>query len=119
MTFGQAENRRANFKDLLHFLERKTGAVLDPVFGEVHFPMAPQRAKPKMQQKDMRGSSFATTVTTIPELNKNKKMHACFVERTISWKYAHHSSTHGENGISESKWFMLWMSGKGAHQQGL
>lgn len=69
----EAESRRASFKDLLHFMERKTRAVLDPVFGEANLPMAvDKRAKPKVQQRDMRGSSFATAVTTIPEPTKIK-----------------------------------------------
>lgn len=76
MTVGDIqglEKRRANFKDFLHFMEKVIRAVLDPVFGEANLPVTVQRAKPKVQQRDMRRSSFATTVATIPELNKLKK----------------------------------------------
>lgn len=80
-------------------MERKTRAVLDPVYGEANFPMAvDKRAKRKVQQRDMRGSSFATAVTTIPEPTKikmeveveqkQKRNHA-----SINWNYVDHSST--------------------------
>ena len=63
--------RRPKFKDLLQFIEKKTRALLDPMFGEINMPVE-IRAKSKVPQKSSRGSSFATTVTPVLENAKNK-----------------------------------------------
>lgn len=60
----ETRGRRTKLKDVLHFIEKKTRAILDPIFGEINMPVSVEnKAKLKAPQKSSRGSSFTTTVT--------------------------------------------------------
>ncbi|KAK0142765.1 hypothetical protein N1851_019297 [Merluccius polli] len=62
--------RRPKFEDLLQFIEKKTRALLDPMFGEINMPLSVKNRVSKVPQS--RGSSFATTVTPVFENAKNR-----------------------------------------------
>lgn len=71
-------NRKVKFKDLLEFTERETRAALDPVFGDIQ-SATDKRGISKVTtttksnfKSPGRGSSFATTVTTVAEKMNDK-----------------------------------------------
>lgn len=73
-----SHNGKVMFKDLLEFIERETRAALDSVFGDMQSPtdkreISKVTTTAKLSFKSpSRGSSFATTVTTIAEKMNDK-----------------------------------------------
>lgn len=73
----ERRNQRATFNDIVHFIERQIRILTDPVFGDIQDASSTMNKgivgttlKPRPRPK---GSSFATTVTTVENQNNTAK----------------------------------------------
>lgn len=64
----ERHQRRASFKDLVHYIEKQARIITDPIFGDIQDPR-PAKVTPgtKTLKPTAKRSSFVTTVATVAE----------------------------------------------------